>query len=310
MTVLLDSRPPGLDHQFRPGNTFTFDLTWTTGYLTGRTFTASLDVAALTVGIVGDVMTISATAAQTTTAGAGAHDFTLTETTGGISDDVIIGDWYGSERGAASASATVEVSTTAGAVAVTVLGNVGSVSGDFGIGGTLTVDGDLALTGKITSAFGGFQVEDYAWPATSMYSTATMLTTDNYPRLSFPAGVTTSAFLGAINFPDWYEAVDIHIGWSNEGAGSGTVIWAWNLTKVPIGGTIVGGTELSSGFPALTAPGAGAVGLNVLDSEVLLDNTDPFGYTLGFEIARIGGADTLANAAGLVAVGFTRVDLA
>ncbi len=180
-------------------------------------------------------------------------------------------------------------------------------SSDAKVGGDLTVDGILTPH-RIGSGFGGFEVEDYAWPATALYSTNTMLTTNNYPRLSFPSGSTTSAFLGAINFPDWYEAVDIHIGWTNEGAGAGTVVWAWNLVKVPVGTDVSAKEVLSSGFPPTDAPGAGDLALTVLDTEVLLGATGTYGYTLGFEIARIGGADTLANAAGLVAVGFTRLD--
>ncbi len=123
MPALLDGRPPGLDAFFRPGKTFTFDMPWTAGALTGRTFEATLDAATLAVAIDGDTMTVTATAAQTTTAGLGAHEFTLTETTGGISEPVIVGTWVGSARAATSStSGTVTVTGSAATVAVTVAG--------------------------------------------------------------------------------------------------------------------------------------------------------------------------------------------
>jgi hypothetical protein len=121
MTVLLEGRPAGLDALFRPGNTFTAALTWTAGALAGRTFAATLDAAALTVDVVGDVMTVTASAAQTTAA-AGSGAFALTEVTGGIDQDLIVGTWSRSDNPAARSSATVTVNQSTGAVAVTVVG--------------------------------------------------------------------------------------------------------------------------------------------------------------------------------------------
>lgn len=121
MSALLEGRPTDLDVMFRPGNTFTLTLTWSTaGSLTGRTFTATLDAATLTTSVAGDVLTVSATAAQTTTAGSGSHDFTLTETTGGSTDDLIIGTWVGSNSGAASQSTSVTITESAATVTVEV----------------------------------------------------------------------------------------------------------------------------------------------------------------------------------------------
>jgi len=108
--VLLDARPPGLDSRFRPGNTFTCTLTWPGGALAGRSFSATLDAAALAVDVVGDVMTITASAAQTTAA-ASAGTFMLTETTGGADQVLIIGDWHSSTGPAGATSAALPVTT-------------------------------------------------------------------------------------------------------------------------------------------------------------------------------------------------------
>ena len=137
MTALLDGRPPGLDALFRPGKTFTFEMPWPAGALAGRTFTATLDAAALTVSTVGDSLVSEATAAQTTTAGVGSHVFTLVETTGGGSEPIVVGTWVGSDRAATSAtSGTITVSESAGTVAVTLI--AGSANAPIAPSGSLT----------------------------------------------------------------------------------------------------------------------------------------------------------------------------
>lgn len=117
--VLVDARPPGVDARFRPGNTFTLTLTWPTGELSGRSFTATLDDTSLAVQVVGDVMTITATDAQTTAVTQTAA-FRLTETTGGLSDDVIIGRWSPDDHSSTSSTVAVTVTESSASVAVTV----------------------------------------------------------------------------------------------------------------------------------------------------------------------------------------------
>jgi len=119
--AVLDTRPPGLDVPFRPGNTLTVTLAWPADALDGRTFTATLDAVALGLDVDGDTMTITATDAQTSAVTTPAA-FRLTETTGGESDDVIIGEWRPSSNPSTSTSSTVTVTESAGAVAVTVAG--------------------------------------------------------------------------------------------------------------------------------------------------------------------------------------------
>lgn len=77
----LDTRPGALDLLVRPGNAVTLQLTWPSA-LTGRTFTATVDGTALSVSIVGAVMTIVFSAA-TTTALTGRPTWKITETTSG-----------------------------------------------------------------------------------------------------------------------------------------------------------------------------------------------------------------------------------
>jgi hypothetical protein len=170
--------------------------------------------------------------------------------------------------------------------------------------GPVTVDGIVTMDG-----FEGFADEDFAFGATEMYSVATMLTASSFPRLSCPENVDTTAFAGGFNAPIWYEegGIDLHIGWTNEGADdSGFVVWAWNIRQVNIGQAITAGSLIATGFNAIAPPANGVLGLSVLDAQVDIV-PGAFGYVLGVEIARIGtsGSDTIENAIGLVAVGFT-----
>lgn len=125
MTALLDARPPGLDALFRAGNVFTVTLNWPAGTLVGRTFVATHDGATLTVSILGDVMTITMSAAQTAVAD-DPGTFVLTETTGGLNQVVITGRWMPSPRAAATASGTVTLAPASGSVSVTVAPSIAS----------------------------------------------------------------------------------------------------------------------------------------------------------------------------------------
>jgi hypothetical protein len=125
MTVLLEGRPAGLDALFRPGNTFTRAFNWPAGSLSGRTFTASLDAAQLTLAIDGDVMTITASAAQTTAA-AVQGTFTLTEVTGGLDQVLLVGKWEGSDNAATSSTGDVTIDTSTGTVEITVAAAIAS----------------------------------------------------------------------------------------------------------------------------------------------------------------------------------------
>lgn len=119
MTAYADARPEGLNVPFRPGNTLTLTLTWPTGELAGRSFTSTLDDVALAVSILGDVMTIEASAAQTLAVDNPAQ-WLLTETTAGASDDILIGTWKPSTQPGTPTGLAVTVAAGAGAVVVDV----------------------------------------------------------------------------------------------------------------------------------------------------------------------------------------------
>jgi len=119
VTELVDVRPGGLDALFRQGDPFTLTLTWPSGELAGRSFTAALDAAPLSVDVVGDVMTVTVSAAQSAAA-AQRGTFVLTDTTGGGSLDLIVGRWSPSLNPAAQVSDSVEVATAEATATVAV----------------------------------------------------------------------------------------------------------------------------------------------------------------------------------------------
>lgn len=109
MTAYLDTRPAGVDVPFRPGNSLPVDVTgWPAGSLTGRTFTSTLDGVALSLLVVGDVIMIEATEAQTAAVTSPAV-WLLTETTGGATEDLLIGTWSPSTRPGTATSVTVPI---------------------------------------------------------------------------------------------------------------------------------------------------------------------------------------------------------
>lgn len=148
---------------------------------------------------------------------------------------------------------------------------------------------------------------DVAFAATELYSLAAMSTASSFPRLLLPTAMTTSVFAGGYNFPNWYSAVDLHIGWSNEGAGSGNVVFAWNVRQVNVGATPGSGVLISTGFGAFVAPAANATTVTVLDPLITFEPAS-LGFILGLEVARVGGgSDTLLNSVGIEAVGHKKV---
>lgn len=128
MTVAYaDARPRGLDIPFRPGNTLHLDLTgWPAGSLVGRTFTSTLGGVALALAVVGDIITIDASEAQTA-AVENPADWLLTETTGGMSNDLLIGTWKPSTRPGTPTSLAVPVVVDDVAVNVTVVSGQASI---------------------------------------------------------------------------------------------------------------------------------------------------------------------------------------
>lgn len=152
MAVLIDGRPPGLNAYFRPGDPFTIELTWPTGVLSGRTFTASLGSTTLDVSINTDVMTIDATAAQTT-ATTEPSVMTLTESVVGDDVTILVGTWVPSSGASARSSMSASLSVSAATVDVTVA-PVGA-----------TAESNLVDEAIVTSSSGALAVNAFAMTA-------------------------------------------------------------------------------------------------------------------------------------------------
>ena len=141
MTVA-DVRAGTLDVPFNPGNGVTLALTWPSS-IAARTFTAYVGATAISAVVAGSTLTVSATEAQTAAVTAPAA-FTIRETTGGLSEKVIVGTWFPSDSGTAAQTTAVTVTVNTVAVTVSVVGAPGPAgpTGPPGSGG----GGGSALT--------------------------------------------------------------------------------------------------------------------------------------------------------------------
>lgn len=128
-TNTLDGRAARLDVYIHPGNTASLVLTFPAA-LTGRTFTAGAGATETggsygtspTVSIVGAVLTVSFTEAQTTTLGSAALWWKLTETTGGGTQDLIVGKTVPNSKGTGSATTAATVTLTSASLQVSIVG--------------------------------------------------------------------------------------------------------------------------------------------------------------------------------------------
>lgn len=219
----LDVRPAGLDLAFRPGTTVPLSLEWPAGYLTGRTFTSTLDGVALAVDVAGDVLTVEATDAQTA-------DITdpvpwlLLEDVDGTAEPVMVGTWTPSSRASASAQGAVRVTVGAAAVTVTVQPGVSAaalaaVQADVD---ALPTDADVAIAvAAETSARGdavGRRVDWYAAADWDRFTPVVVNTPDNTVLLtaSAGAGIATGSASGAgsdrrLYLLDGFEATDMEV---------------------------------------------------------------------------------------------------
>lgn len=314
-----DSRPPALDVPFRPGNTFSANLTWTPS-LTGRTFIASCGNQTPTVAINGQVMAITMTAAQTAALGFGSHLFALTETTGGISDDIIIGRWQGSDSPNDITSASVEVKLSSGAISVTVLGVAAAVSSLTVAGATNT--NTLTVTGA--STFRGVPLAQYervtfqAKVMDGAFGAAPTYTVDalDYPGWDLADGVTRTTVWpfapprigvdGSTHL--FWNTFEVAAVWVNLGAAAGNVRWRCEIRNLAIGIDVVNEAPAHDQFTTM-----GAAGQNVCNAGLIATSVPVspafFGSEWAIKVSRIGadGADTLAATTRLAMVSFNRV---
>ena len=259
--TFVDARPPSLNLAFRPGTTLTVDLEWPDGFLVGRTFTATLNGADLDVSVVGDVMTVEATAAQTDVL-TGAASWLLLEDRGGAEPEpVIVGTWSPSLAAATrpatvtvitDEAATVDVTVSTGPSASVIDGKVakagdtmtGSLvlsgsSSDLTVGGDLSVGGasgvtmtyqagaidSLVLDGQLLSAHDAL----YVYAAT-MKSNGTEVPESaqdvGLPRWSLADGATQRV-KWVFEIPAEWDQVAVRFGWNKENTGSGNVNWSF-----------------------------------------------------------------------------------
>lgn len=316
MPALVDARPPGVNVLFLAGNTLEVTFTWPTGSLTGRTFTASLGGVALTVDVVDDAMTVSATAVQTA-AVTGTAAFELVETTGGGDDVVISGAWTPSTAPAAVTEAEVTVTESAGSVTVTAQAIPTAV-------GTLTATGDLTVAGQILTGsfgspatFGGIEREARMIPGFLMASpTGQVDFGDGVPRLAMPAGIDTVAYW-LFEVEEWWldSSIGVYFEWVNDHSTTGNVRWVCEINEFDIGqDTLAGGGDqratrsFTQAAPAANVSTTGVVASIVNGNEC---NFDPGGLAAFYvlSIMREGtntGQDTLGGPVGLLAASITR----
>jgi len=307
---LLDGRPDAVDAFFRPGNTFTVVLTWPAGSLTGRTFTAALDAAALSLGVVGDVMTITVSEAQTAAA-EGSGDFVLTETTGGGTQELLAGTWAPSDRPGTPTSMALTVSA-AGPVPVTVTAQ-----------GIPTTIGDITIAGEILTGtfgspatFGGIEREGRVFPAGEMMSPGAVVNFgDGFPRLHCPAGITTDVY-AIFEVEEWWleSTIGVYFEWVNDHSATGVVRFDCDIRQVKIGtqGPLTS-TVLASRTVDVPDVPANLSTTTIVSSVANGNPTDlgdpgPLASFYRLRISRLGGHanDTLAGPIGIVAASMTR----
>lgn len=122
----VDARPEAIDARFRPGSVVTLNLNGPAGWLSGRTFTATLNGTSLGVSEDGDTLVVTASAVVTgpLDVEGGCYPLVIHQTGG---NDAIIGNWWASERAASSTKVSATVLVDSIEVAVTVLAAGGTV---------------------------------------------------------------------------------------------------------------------------------------------------------------------------------------
>lgn len=343
--VVADARPGALNIPFRPGNTLSVELTWPTGDLTGRTFESSLGGTALDLSVVGDVMTIDASAAITgaiTTAAA----WLLTETTGGASNDVLIGTWAPSDEPGTPTTQALTVAVETVEVDVTVVSGQASVvaldtrldtaetditaletgkvdvagdtmTGALVVDGTVTV-GDVELTGTsgspniflIDGAINTFH--DFAFiPATHMATdgTAPSASTAGAPRAVLAKGQQVT---WAREVPAGWGQISLNILFTKEAAGSGNVHWSLDYQVVDfLTGESLAGTATTIDIGAVSVPTTALASKYYIPpgTQAILAPQQPFGIPpmIRVELTRINdGTDTYTGSIGVAAMSMSR----
>lgn len=332
--VVADARPQGLNIPFRPGNTLSLELTWPTGDLTGRTFESSLGGTALDLTVAGDVMTIDASAAITgavTTSAA----WLLTETTGGASNDVLIGTWAPSDDPGTPTSQSLTVTVETVEVDVTVVSGQASivaldtrldtaetdiaaletgkvdVAGDT-MTGDLTVEGDVTVGGAVLSGTSGTPDILTVAGAIRTFHDFTLIPAKHMGTTGTPPGsaaaTTTRITLARGDSVSWarevpaaWDQVSLNLFFTKEVAGNGNVHWslAYKVVNFLTGGGLDGSfTTLDLGGVSVPTTVAASKYYIPPTSQAILTPPQAFGLPplMSVVLTRVNDAtDTFGN---------------
>lgn len=151
--------------------------------------------------------------------------------------------------------------------------------------------------------------EDISFSPPEMTSTATLTTTSSFPRFTLPDAATTSVFVGAFNFPNWWQSVDIHYGWSNDHTATGNVRIRVILKEVDAAAeSLSAGATIADSSNTHSSGAANGGSMLAIGVASVALTRGAFGSFYGLELQRVGAdaADTLAGPMGLLAIGFSR----
>lgn len=312
-----DARPPGLNVPFRPGNTLHLELTgWTAGSLVGRTFTSTLGGVALSLAVVGDIITIDATEAQTAAVTLSAA-WLLTETTSGASNDLIVGTWSPSTRPGTPTSTSLAVTVGAVDVDVTVVsGQASIVALDAELDAHVAGQGvhGWTLDGTTIRWSGAIQTNhDAKYFEADRIRSGTAAFVDNAGTLAAPPlwqfDQTTVERIKWLWTPgdDWDSYV-VRLGWMNTALASGNVRWRYYERRTvvnagnPTGNWTTAPTqvaEITSAAPSLDA--------NKYEDLAVAVPTEPLTVVMSvIERITTGVSSPLAADAGIYLVTATR----
>jgi len=158
------------------------------------------------------------------------------------------------------------------------------------------------------TVFGGFETEDVSFNALEMHSTAAVTVTNGFPRFTLPDAASTTVYTGWFNCPQWYKAIDIHLGVTNDHTATGNVRIQTVLKECDIGEALSAAGTLHTSTQTFASPGANGVAGVIVPVASLTFTPGFFGSVYYCEVTRLGsdGADTLAGPLGLGAIGFLR----
>jgi hypothetical protein len=159
--------------------------------------------------------------------------------------------------------------------------------------------------GLAVSSYADDAVRAYSISAAEMHSpTAVFTVAGGTPRLVFPDGVTTTAYLGGRGFPvDWLEqGITLGFDWANDHTATGNVRWEFELRENNTGQQLSAADVLVNSQQTIASPGANGVYTTTVAASDVALSPGGFGSLYLWRITRLGGdaLDTLGGAVGLL----------